>query len=375
MSVYRAKVKALITAMLAIVMNTEASAQQSNRDYAHLFTTPKSYIAHKISTALVIDGKLNEDAWKRAPWSDYFVDIEGDRKPAPAFKTRMKMLWDEKHLYIAAELEEPHIWATLKNHDQVIYHDNDFEIFLDPDGDTHNYYEIEVNAFNTIFDLFLPKAYRNGGRADIKWNSEGLRTAVHIEGTINDPSDLDKRWSVEFAIPFTSLNYNVNAKPEDQTTWRINFSRVQWDVEIQNGIYVKKIDSVKKKPMPEHNWVWSPQGVINMHFPERWGYLQFSDKAPGKKVNFILPESERLKQNLWMIYYRQRDYYQKHRVYASNLSLLDLPEKVGTGDGATASISIEAADKSYRATITSTKSNIAWQIDNEGKTIKSESLP
>jgi hypothetical protein len=42
-------------------------------------------------------------------------------------------------------LESPHVWATLTNHDTVIFQDPDFEVFIDPDGDTHNYYEFEIN--------------------------------------------------------------------------------------------------------------------------------------------------------------------------------------------------------------------------------------
>ena len=56
------------------------------------------------------------------------------------------MLWDDQFFYVGAELEEPHVWATLTERDSVIFHDNDFEVFIDPDGDTHLYYELEMNA-------------------------------------------------------------------------------------------------------------------------------------------------------------------------------------------------------------------------------------
>ena len=56
------------------------------------------------------------------------------------------MLWDDEYFYVAAELEEPDIWATLTERDAVIFYDNDFEIFIDPDGDSHEYYEFEMNA-------------------------------------------------------------------------------------------------------------------------------------------------------------------------------------------------------------------------------------
>ena len=72
---------------------------------------------------------MNESDWKKAPWSDDFVDIEGSTRPAPRFRTRMKMLWDSQNLYIAAEMDEPDVWATLTQHDSVIFRDNDFEVF------------------------------------------------------------------------------------------------------------------------------------------------------------------------------------------------------------------------------------------------------
>ena len=102
------------------------------------------------------------------------MDIEGDRRPEPRFRTRMKMLWDDQALYIAAELEEPHVWATLTEHDSVIFHDNDFEVFLDPDGDSHLYAELELNALNTTWDLLLPKPYKDGGKAVDAWEIAGL---------------------------------------------------------------------------------------------------------------------------------------------------------------------------------------------------------
>ena len=94
---------------------------------------------------------------RSAPWTNSFVDIEGDLKPKPYHDTKAKMLWDENYFYFAALMEEPHVWGKLTDRDAVIYKDNDFEIFLDPDGDTHNYYELEVNALGTEWDLILTK--------------------------------------------------------------------------------------------------------------------------------------------------------------------------------------------------------------------------
>ena len=79
-------------------------------------------------------------------------------------------------------MEEPDIWGTLAERDSVIFHDNDFEIFIDPDGDTHEYYELEVNALGTPWDLMLIRPYRYGGPAINGWDIAGLRVGVDVRG-------------------------------------------------------------------------------------------------------------------------------------------------------------------------------------------------
>ncbi len=239
---------------------------------------PKTYRCDRAAGPVEIDGKLDDDAWKNIPWSDDFVDIEGDAKPKPLYRTRMKMTWDDRALYIAAELQEPHIWATLKKHDSYIFHDDpDFEVFLDPDGDSRLYAELEMNALNTTWDLLLTKPYRDGGRAIDAWEIAGLKTAVHIDGTINDPTNNDRKWTIEIEWPWQGLKQisNCDLPPKDGDQWRINFSRVEWDIKIIDGKYHRV------EGRPEHNWVWSPQGEINMHMPERWGYLKFTTGTIG----------------------------------------------------------------------------------------------
>jgi hypothetical protein len=236
---------------------------------------PKHYECRRAAHPLKIDGRMDEPEWQRAPWSDDFLDIEGAAKPAPRFRTRMKMLWDDEYLYVAAELEEPHVWATLTEHDAVIFHDNDFEVFLNPSGDTKNYFEFEINARNTSWDLFLPKPYRQGGKADNSWEIPGLHTAVQVSGTINEPKDQDRGWSVEMAFPWKAFEERSgHGRPRSGQEWRINFSRVEWRVETVEGKY-------RKLPGKEDNWVWSPQGVVNMHVPEQWGFVRFVDGGAG----------------------------------------------------------------------------------------------
>ncbi|HEY2016620.1 MAG TPA: carbohydrate-binding family 9-like protein [Bryobacteraceae bacterium] len=233
---------------------------------------PRHYTCARAATPIHIDGKLDDAAWNRAPWTGWFVDIRGGSWAKPRFRTRAKMLWDDENLYVAAQLEEPDVWGTLTEHDSVIFRDNDFEVFLNPTGDTKNYFEFEINALNTGWDLFLPKPYNQGGKADNSWEIPGLRTAVAIQGTLNKPGDRDHGWTVEIAFPWTAFRERSGAgRPEPGAEWRINFSRVEWRVRVADGKY-------EKLPGREDNWVWSPQGVVNMHVPEHWGFVKFKGR-------------------------------------------------------------------------------------------------
>jgi len=285
---------------------------------------PKTYVCHKADKLILVDGKLNDDAWSNVQWTDSFVDIEGSLKPDPFYDTKAKMTWDDNYFYFGAYLEDPHVWASITARDAVVYKDNDFEIFLDPDGDTHNYYELEVNAFETEWDLILLKPYHDAdGVALDSWDIPGLISKVHVDGTINDPSDMDKGWSVEIAIPWRSLigNFRSKTPPKEGETWKVNFSRVHWDTEIKDGEYVKT-------DTPEFNWVWSPQGHIYMHFPHFWGLVQFSEKAPGsEKIQFLDNGMDRMRWALRQVYIRQRNYFFKNERYTASLKELNLKDR------------------------------------------------
>jgi hypothetical protein len=282
-------------------------------------TDPRGYVCYRADASIKIDGKLDDPVWNSAPWSEAFEDIEGDTKPKPRWRTKMKMLWDDRFLYIAAEIEEPQLWATLTAHDSVIFQDHDFEVFLDPDGDNQNYCELELNALNTTWDLLLTKPYRDGGRAINAWEIDGMQTAVNLDGTLNDPRDMDRGWTVEIAWPWKGLKEltSVPVPPSDGAQWRVNFSRVEWDMVVVDGGYQKV------KGRPEHNWVWSPQGVIDMHRPERWGYLQFSTAKPGT-VAFRPDPERRVRDLLHQVYYAQRNSRVRTGTYAESVKALGL---------------------------------------------------
>jgi hypothetical protein len=292
---------------------------------------PPYYVTYELPAgrSITIDGSLDDDAWQEVGFTRSNPDICGDaehcptagnqsgrypcsgnccneaQKPRtcgkPRFKTRQKIRWDEKYLYVGAELEEPQVWANNTQHDSIIFQDNDYEVFISPDGSNHYYKEYEMNARGAWWDLCLNKPYTNGGYENSSrvfrgsgWDDPGLKTAAKIHGcTLNDPSSGPcTGWSVEIAFPLAaiSLNNSNSLPPRPGTYWRINFSRVEWKVHTEGNAYVlgaKKGDCACTWPCYPHgctknpgdNWLWAPLGIVDVHQPERWGYLQFAKGA------------------------------------------------------------------------------------------------
>ena len=284
--------------------------------------TPRGYVCYRVAGPIEIDGKADELSWANAPWTEDFVDIEGAAKPVPRFRTRAKMLWDDQYFYVYAELREPHVWGTITKKNAVMFRDNDFEVFINPDASNHIYYEFEMNALNSIWELTLDRPYRDDGPVHLGTNLEGLKSAVHVDGTLNDPSDTDRGWSLEIAFPWKSLaKYATvtDCPPKDRQQWRIAFSRVEWLVDIIDGKYHKVPGRA------EDNWIWSPQGVVDMHRPERWGYVQFSTAAPGK-AEFHPDPTLPARDKLMEIYYAQKAFLKEHGKYAASVAELGMTD-------------------------------------------------
>jgi YHS domain-containing protein len=293
---------------------------------------PEKYVCHYTSGNILIDGEASEKEWNDAEWTNNFVNIKGEKEIKPQFKTRVKMLWDNKYLYVYAELEEPDVWGTLTAHDDTMYYNNNFEVFIDPDGDTQNYFELEMNALNAVWDLLMIKPYRDTKIASLSgWEMKGLKTCVKVKGTLNKPGDIDSGWTVEAAFPWSSLKEITSASvpPVCGDQWRVNFARAEWKVKISGSTYVKDVDPVTGKQVKSFS-SWSPQGLVNLHYPEMWGYVQFT--MPGcQQDKFTERKEENAKWYLRRLYYAQRAYFETNKHYAADLQSLNFKAEKITG--------------------------------------------
>ena len=332
--------KKTIVACLALFAMAPAFAQSILEKYERFLVEPRTYVAYRTEGALNIDGKLDESSWQKAKDTEEFEDISGKGFAAPKYKTTAKMLWDDDFLYVGAVLEEPNIVAKLFQRDTIIYHDNDFEVFIDPDNDGHNYFEIEVNANNVLFDLMLDKPYRTGGEFFLQWDCPGIKSGIHIEGTLNNPNDTDKFWSVEMAIPRQALTLSFNNLLKAGNIWRINFSRVEW---------------LKK---PEENWVWNATGRIDMHMPERWGYMYLSGNTVGTQEDkMVYPHDMNIYKTMWAVFYAQQDSFNETKKYKT-LAELGL---------ANAGVTFESTSASYQIRAEVPAEGVVYILNNEGR--------
>ena len=343
--------KRLFYFMLLTGMTMSAAAQSLFERYERFLTPPRTYVCYRTAEKLNIDGKLDEASWQEAASTEPFEDISGEGFPTPKYETTAKMLWDDDYLYVGAVLTEPDIQAKLTQRDTIIYYDNDFEVFIDPDSDGHNYFEIETNARGVIFDLMLDKPYRSGGNFFIQWDCPGLQTVIHHDGTMNDPNDTDKGWSVEMAIPRQALTMNFTNLLKAGNTWRINFSRVQW----------------LKKEGPEENWVWTATGKIDMHNPDRWGYLYFSGNTVGGATEeLVYPYNQDIYKLLWAMFYAQQDVYVKDGGYLKTVEQFFLTDKELSPLPEGAKIEIEGTKNIYEISITDPAGGVRYVVNNEG---------
>ncbi|MCW5943892.1 MAG: carbohydrate-binding family 9-like protein [Fimbriimonadaceae bacterium] len=302
---------------------------------------PKAYVCQRCPSPPVISGRFDDLVWDLAPWTDDFADILGENGPRPLYRTRAKMLWDDECLYLAVELEDPDLWATLSEHDSMVFQDNDFELFLDPDGDNHLYLEWEINALGTTWDLLMATPYRDGGPPISGFEIAGGRSCVHVRGTLNNPRDRDEGWSLEAAFPWAALRdfaYRP-CPPHPGDFWRMNMSRVHWHRDVVRGGYAKR------PGVPEENWVWSPPGVVDMHRPERWGTICFA--TPDHPcLGFAGDPAQPAIEVLGEVYYAQRRHWVAHGSYADSVDRLGFPE---SGVDGVSELRIEATASLWEA--------------------------
>lgn len=257
------------------------------------------YNCYKIDQPIEITGLLNNPFWQKAPKSPRFVDMVSGEPGF--FDTKMAALWDEKYLYIGFWIQEPNVSAKIKKRDDFVYNENDVEVFIEGNN---CYYEFQINALGTIYEVFYiwQDAYTKGSRFDnsefdllkrevdvlggfqdisrhkkhprgkrwaiMDWDFKGLKSAVYVDGKINDCRTIDRGWRVELAFPWQGMESLVtgrNIPPKDKDTWRMGFSRFE----------LLKYNGTQAELHP--GWSFNKHGIYDSHIPEVFTFVHFSE--------------------------------------------------------------------------------------------------
>jgi Carbohydrate family 9 binding domain-like len=181
---------------------------------------------------ITIDGKLDEPAWKAATSTGPFVDVgTGNANTTFPVNATAKLTWDDTTLYIGFEVEDPDVIGGFPKDakDPHLWTKDTVEIMVDPDGDGDNqdYYEIQVNPQNLVFDTQYdnynsPKTEPNGPFGHQDWSAK-LKSAVIVDGTMDKTGDKDKGYTVEIGIPWASFTKAKTHPPKPGDAWRMNF--------------------------------------------------------------------------------------------------------------------------------------------------------
>ncbi len=234
---------------------------------AKLETVPEISVDRLEKTdKLTIDGKLDEAAWKSAAVLP-LVDVASGQAPKDSpVNGSARLLWNDTNLYVGFEVQEANIVGGFPKNakDPHLWTKDTVEIMVDPDGDGDNddYYEIQVNPQNLVFDTQYdhyndPKTDPDGPFGHEEWSAK-LKSAVTVDGTVDKPEDADKGYVVEAAIPFKSFSKAKKAPPALGDSWRLNFYAMKDNAGV----------------------AWSPiLGQGNFHKASRFGRVRFTAKG------------------------------------------------------------------------------------------------
>lgn len=248
----------VITAVLFVLNCSDDKNTESELAKTSNLAIPR-YICKKISKSLNLTGKLDDPGWNKVE-SIFLVDaIHGGKG---RFKTEVRVLYDDRFLYVGFRCEDDYIWGTVTERDGEIWNQECVEVFLNPANAGHQYYEINVSPKNIIYDsVILNNRTQKQPFAKFigfpEWNAAEMSTSVFAAGELDLPGG-GRGWTAEFAIPFNVLFGAANIPPKSGDVWRAGFFRIDSPQQGQR----------------EH-YVWVKTGREAFHLPWLFGYLEF----------------------------------------------------------------------------------------------------
>jgi putative heme-binding domain-containing protein len=238
-----------------------------------LAQSPVEYRIYRAPSPVVIDGKLDEAAWRLAlPVSDFIFNwfSSGEKE-----STTARLLWDDATLYVSWQCRDKHISAYETKRHGAVSKDDCVEIFLSPNpAKVRNYYTFEINAIGTM----LNRCRTDWWTGPPTWEPEGVRYRTSLHGLARkDEAADDSEWSVELAIPLSNFSHDAaHTPPRDGDEWRLNLMRTGGKTNAQQS-------------------TWSPIAppARSFHTTEAFGKVVFvAQRASGARTSAAPPRAE-----------------------------------------------------------------------------------
>ncbi|MFC2115037.1 carbohydrate-binding family 9-like protein [Bacteroidota bacterium] len=213
-------------------------------------------ISRFAGTEIRIDGDLGESAWQLAQKLPLSNNLDGTAITETTISSYAMTCYDKDNLYIAFVNHDHQIFSNYSQRDEFLWNEEVVEIFIDTDEVPSTYIELQVSPKNVVFDSFITDTANIDLIVTPRFDLEGWRHAVSVHGTVNNNSDHDSLWTVEMAVPFTSLKSDFDIEQITEYNWRINFYRLDRD------------------DLGPTDYAWSPT-YRRFHTPSKFGTIIF----------------------------------------------------------------------------------------------------
>jgi hypothetical protein len=171
--------------------------------------------ATRLTSPLSLDGSLDESVYTEVTAIDHFVQQEPDEGVAATEKTLVWLFFDDDHFYVSVrsfDTQPDRLVANELRRDNFnIYNNDNISISIDP---------LYTRRSGVFFQTNALSAQRDQEVQDERTNNQDWNTIWRTRSRI-----LDDGWSMEFAIPFSSLRFRA-AGPQ---VWGFNIRRlIRW---------------------------------------------------------------------------------------------------------------------------------------------------
>jgi hypothetical protein len=194
----------LAAALFAATGFSAASAQQERPVLA----------AQRAATPPVIDGRLDDEAWRHAQPASGFVQLRPNAGRPATHETEARVTYDGVAVYVALRMYDSapdSIAAELRRRDDTGGYSDWVHVSIGSYRDERTAFRFSVNPRGVQADAFLYDDTRTDGSWDAVWQS-----ATRIDSL---------GWTAELRIPLSQLRYSPPRAGEQDYAWEINFHR------------------------------------------------------------------------------------------------------------------------------------------------------